>query len=50
MHTYSKVGQYTVSLTVSNAAGSNAVTKYGYISVANSLNAPVAGFSASAAS
>jgi PKD repeat protein len=50
MHTCSKVGQYTVSLTVSNAAGSNTVTKYGYISIANSLNAPVAGFSASAAS
>ena len=48
MHTYSKIGQYTVSLAVSNAAGSNVVSKYGYISIANSLKAPVADFSASA--
>jgi len=32
-HTYSKVGKYTVSLTVKNAAGSNAVTKSSYINV-----------------
>jgi beta propeller repeat protein len=30
-HTYSKVGKYTVSLTVKNAAGSNTATKSGYI-------------------
>jgi len=47
MHTYDKVGQYTVTLTVSNEAGSNAVTKYSYVSVINSLEAPVAAFSAS---
>ena len=49
-HTYSKAGQYTISLTVNNVAGSSAVTKYSYISVANSLKAPVANFSASAMS
>jgi len=30
-HTYSKIGKYTVSLTVKNAAGSNTATKSGYI-------------------
>jgi len=33
VHTYSKVGKYTVSLTVTNANGSNTATKKGYISV-----------------
>ena len=49
-HIYSKVGQYTVTLTANNMAGSSAVTKYSYISVANSLKAPVAAFSASVTS
>jgi len=47
VHTYSKAGKYTVSLTVRNAAGSNAVTKSSYINIANALMAPVASFSAS---
>ncbi len=46
-HTYNKAGKYTVSLTVKNARGSNTVTKSQYISVTNSLKAPVACFSAS---
>jgi len=48
-HTYSKVGKYTVSLTVKNAAGSNAVTKSSYINVVT-LKAPIAAFSASSTS
>ena len=47
VHTYSKAGKYTVSLTVRNAAGSNAVTKSSYINIADALMAPVASFSAS---
>nr|WP_276573348.1 PKD domain-containing protein [Methanosarcina sp. DH1] len=43
-HKYSKVGKYTVSLTVKNAAGSNTVTKKDYIKV---VTKPVASFSAS---
>lgn len=46
-YTYNKVGLYTVTLTVTNAAGSNVATKASYISVGNSLAAPVAAFSAS---
>ena len=33
VHTYSKTGKYTVTLTVRNAAGSNVVTKSSYINV-----------------
>jgi parallel beta-helix repeat protein len=44
-HTYSKAGKYTVSLTVTNDAGSNTATKSSYI-VANILKAPVTAFSA----
>ena len=33
VHKYSKAGKYTVSLTVKNAAGSNSITKSGYITV-----------------
>jgi PKD repeat protein len=33
VHTYSKAGKYTVSLTVKNAAGSNTVKKTNYITV-----------------
>ena len=46
-HTYSKAGQYTVTLTANNVVGSNTMVKYSYISVANSFKAPVAAFSAS---
>lgn len=45
-HTFSKAGKYTVSLTVKNTAGSNAVTKSGYI-VVNALKIPVTSLSAS---
>ena len=44
MHKYSKSGKYTISLTVSNAASSSAVTKSSYVTV---LSPPVASFSAS---
>jgi YVTN family beta-propeller protein len=43
-HKYSKAGKYTVVLTVSNAAGSNTITKTGYIKV---ITKPVAAFSVS---
>ena len=46
-HKYSKVGTYTVILTVKNAVGSNTVTKTDYIKVTEK---PVAEFSASPAS
>jgi PKD repeat protein len=45
-HTYDKAGKYAVSLTVSNAAGSDTVTKSGYI-IVNAVKVPVAAFSAS---
>jgi PKD repeat protein len=48
-HTYSKVGKYTVSLTLKNAAGSNAVTKSSYVNV-GTLKPPIAAFSASTVS
>jgi beta propeller repeat protein len=44
IHKYAKVGKYTVTLKVTNAAGSNTVIKRSYITV---LNPPVAAFSAS---
>ncbi|WP_440945625.1 PKD domain-containing protein [Methanosarcina sp. T3] len=47
VHTYNKSGKYSVTLTASNANGSNALTKYGYIVVSNVLNGPVTSFSAS---
>ncbi|AKB81250.1 hypothetical protein MSBR3_0672 [Methanosarcina barkeri 3] len=47
IHKYSEAGKYTVSLTVKNAKGSSTVTKKDYITVAGSLKAPVAAFSAS---
>ncbi|WP_292388766.1 PKD domain-containing protein [Methanosarcina sp. UBA5] len=47
VHTYSKSGLYSVTLTASNADGSNKLTKTGYIVVSNVLNAPVPSFSAS---
>jgi PKD repeat protein len=48
-HLYSKSGQYAVTLTVNNVAGSNAITKLSHISVGNSLKAPVTAFSVSVA-
>jgi PKD repeat protein len=49
-HTYSNAGTYTVTLTVTNAAGSNAMTRTGYITVlappdANFTGAPTSGTS-----
>lgn len=49
-HTYSKVGKYTVTLTATNTAGSNTVTKSGYINVMVPPKAPFAAFSASTTS
>ncbi len=46
-HTYNAVGVYTVSLTVSNASGSDIITKADYITVTPPA-APVAAFTASA--
>ncbi len=46
-HKYSKVGIYTVSLTVKNAAGSNTVTKTEYIKV---ITKPVANFTSNVTS
>jgi PKD repeat protein len=46
-HTYNTAGKYTVNLTVTNAAGSNGITKPNYIDVVNSLIYPIASFSAS---
>ena len=46
VHTYSAAGNYTVSLTVSNAGGSNTTTKTDYITV-TTWRPPVAAFSAS---
>lgn len=43
VHKYTKAGKYTVTLKVTNAAGSNTVTKSSYITVPNP---PVAAFSA----
>jgi PKD repeat protein len=46
-HKYSKSGTYTVTFTVSNSAGSNTVTKAGYIKVGTPSPKPVAAFLAS---
>ena len=46
-HTYTKAGQYAVTVTVKNEAGSNTAKYTGYINVINSLEPPVAAFSAS---
>jgi PKD repeat protein len=46
-HTYNKAGQYAVSVTVNNMAGRNTATYTGYVNVVNSLEPPVAAFSAS---
>ncbi|WP_052725509.1 PKD domain-containing protein [Methanosarcina sp. Kolksee] len=46
VHTYSKEGKYTVSLTVKNAAGTNTKTIKNYITVKTAPIKPVASFSA----
>ncbi len=46
VHTYSAPGTYTVSLRATNAVGSDVMTRTGYISVATTGAAPVAGFTA----
>ncbi len=46
-YTYSEPGKYTVSLTVTNAAGSATVTKTNYITVTSPVTKPVAAFTAS---
>ncbi len=43
-HTYSKAGKYTVSLTASNAAGRNAITRSGYINVGAPLKTQLVHF------
>ncbi len=43
-HTYSALGQYTVTLTATNAQGSNTCAKPNYVSVMTSGVAPVADF------
>jgi YVTN family beta-propeller protein len=47
VHKYNKTGLYSVSLTTSNADGSNTLTKSSYMAVSNGLNTPVISFSAS---
>ena len=49
-HTYSEAGKYTVSLTATNAAGGNTMTRSSYINVAAPLKAPGSSFSASTVS
>ena len=49
VHTYTRAGKYTVSLTVKNAVGSSTVTNPNYI-VVNFLKPPRAAFSASSSS
>jgi PKD repeat protein len=46
-HTYSTAGRYTISLTASNAAGSNTSTRSGYINVGATLKTPISAFSGS---
>ncbi|WP_321504966.1 PKD domain-containing protein [uncultured Methanoregula sp.] len=43
-HTYTSAGTYTVTLTATNAAGSNTVTKTGFITVSASSSVPAASF------
>jgi PKD repeat protein len=44
VHTYSAAGNYTVTLTASNKAGTNTATKMNYIIVEPALQKPVANF------
>jgi YVTN family beta-propeller protein len=50
VHIYNKSGRYTVTLTASNANGSNTLTKSSYIVVSNVLEGPATSFSASSTS
>jgi len=50
VHTYATKGTYTVTLTVSNGAGSDTVTRSGYITVSAAALTPVAGFHANTTS
>ncbi|WP_054864645.1 PKD domain-containing protein [Methanosarcina barkeri] len=43
-HTYSAAGTYTVKLTATNAAGSSTKTKWNYIKVSGTSQAPTADF------
>jgi PKD repeat protein len=43
-HTYTSAGSYTVTLTVTNTDGSNTISKTGYITVSETVAAPVASF------
>jgi PKD repeat protein len=43
VHTYSRVGTYTVALTATNAVGSNTITRTGYVTV-TAAKVPVASF------
>ncbi|AKB28648.1 cell surface protein [Methanosarcina siciliae T4/M] len=47
VHTFNESGLYSVRLTVSNANGSNALTKTGYIAISRVSSIPVTSFSAS---
>ncbi|MDD1694739.1 MAG: PKD domain-containing protein [Methanoregula sp.] len=44
IHTYSSAGSYTVTLTTTNADGSNTITRSKYISASKSQTAPAAAF------
>ena len=50
MHTYSSAGNYTVSLTATNAAGNNTATRSDYIKVTADIQKPVASFTANVTS
>ncbi len=50
VHSYASAGTYTVTLTATNAGGSNDVTKTGYITVNAAVIAPVASFTANTTS
>ena len=50
VHTYTTAGTYTVTLTASNGAGVDTVTRSGYITVSTAAIIPVAMFQANATS
>jgi PKD repeat protein len=47
-HIYTTAGTYTVTLTVTNADGSSTISKTGYVTVSDTVAAPVAAFGSSA--
>ena len=49
-HKYSAAGNYTVTLTATNAAGSNTKTKFQYIKVTSASPTPVASFTSNVTS